>query len=315
MRQSTKKAIGVIAMIGLAISVCLPGAATLGAQMSSKSNRTQLKPGNFILFSPKDDIDLGKQASRDVEKDLSLLNNTRVDAYVNALGTRLASRATGEKYPYQFKVVDDKAINAFALPGGYIYVNRGVFDAADTEAQLAGVIAHEIGHVALRHSASQVSKAAISQLGIQILGGIGGNVGSMMGSLGMGGMDLLLLKNSREAENQADLLGTQILYDSGYNPTAMAEFFEKLNSADRGGAPQFLSDHPNPDNRVGSVRKEIDKLGGAPPNARRDSEEFHTIKNLVASLPAPRPKSSPGPRSSNAPTATATARPEPPSRQ
>lgn len=283
--------------------------------MSSKSNRTQLKPGNFILFSPKDDIDLGKQASRDVEKDLSLLNNTRVDAYVNALGTRLASRATGEKYPYQFKVVDDKAINAFALPGGYIYVNRGVFDAADTEAQLAGVIAHEIGHVALRHSASQVSKAAISQLGIQILGGIGGNVGSMMGSLGMGGMDLLLLKNSREAENQADLLGTQILYDSGYNPTAMAEFFEKLNSADRGGAPQFLSDHPNPDNRVGSVRKEIDKLGGAPPNARRDSEEFHTIKNLVASLPAPRPKSSPGPRSSNAPTATATARPEPPSRQ
>jgi hypothetical protein len=311
MRQSTKKAIGVIATIAMAISACLPGAATLWAQ---KSNRTQLKPGNPLLISPKDDIELGKEAVKDVEKDLSLLNNTRVDAYVNALGTRLASVAPGEKYPYHFKVVDDKAINAFALPGGPIYVNRGVFDSADTEAQLAGVIAHEVGHVALRHSASQLSKAAMSQLGIQILGGLGGNIGSMLGSLGMGGMDLLLLKNSREAETQADLMGTQILYDTGYNPTAMAEFFEKLNAADRGGPPQFLSDHPNPDNRVGSVRKEIDRLGGAPANARRDSEEFHTIKNLVATLPAPRPKTPSSPKPTNAPTSNAPVRPEMPSR-
>ncbi|HEX4996788.1 MAG TPA: M48 family metallopeptidase, partial [Terriglobia bacterium] len=304
MRHISLKVIGTVAVILLVSSACLPKSAASSAPQ--KSNRTSLKPGSFILFSPKDDVELGKQASQDVEKDLSMLRNTRVDTYVDTLGKRLAAMAPGEKYPYQFKVVNDKAINAFALPGGYIYVNRGIFESADTEAQLAGVMAHEIGHVALRHSASQLSKAALTQLGVQLLGGVGGNVGGMLGKLGMGGMDLLLLKNSREAENQADLMGTQILYDSGYDPNAMAEFFEKLNAEDKSKSPQFLSDHPNPDNRVGSVRKEISKLGGAPSNARRDSEEFHQIRNLVATLPdaAPKSRTSTGPKPGNTAVAT-----------
>jgi hypothetical protein len=132
----------------------------------------------------------------------------------------------------------------------------------------------------------------------------------MLGALGMGGMDLLLLKNSREAETQADLLGTQLLYDTGYNPNAMAEFFEKLNAADRGGTPQFLSDHPNPDNRVGNVRKEIDKLGGAPPNSTRDTDEFRAIKAMVmgTGAPAARPRTT-----SNQPAGRPGAAPERPS--
>jgi hypothetical protein len=285
----------------MAASASLPGVTTLSA--AQKSNRTQLKPGSSILISPKDDIELGREASKDVEKDLSLITNSRVESYINGLGRRLASVAPGEKYPYQFKVVNDRAINAFALPGGFIYINRGVFESADTESQLAGVVAHEVSHVALRHSASQITRASFTQLGVQILAGLGGNAGGMLGALGMGGMDLLLLKNSREAETQADLLGTQLLYDTGYDPLGMSEFFEKLNAQDKGGSPQFLSDHPNPDNRLGNVRKEIDKLGGAPANARRDTEEFQAIRSLImnSSAPSARPRTSSARPDSNAP--------------
>src|SRR5262245_61915986 len=125
-------------------------------------NRTSLKPG-WNLFSPEQDVEVGRQTAQEAERQLPMLRDAQAQAYIDALGKRLASKAPGEKYPYQFKIVDDKNINAFALPGGFVYVNRGTIEAADNEAQLAGVIAHEIGHVALRHGTNQVSKAYIAQ--------------------------------------------------------------------------------------------------------------------------------------------------------
>ena len=136
--------------------------------------RTILKPG-WNMFSPQQDVEVGQQVSPDAERQLPMLNNARVDNYVDSLGRRLASAAPGEPYPYHFKVVNDPAINAFALPGGPIYVNRGVIEAADSESQLAGVLAHEISHVALRHGTNQASKASAAQLPLAVLGSLIGS--------------------------------------------------------------------------------------------------------------------------------------------
>ena len=220
-----------------------------------------------------------------------MLSDRQANAYIDALGKRLVAHAPGERYPYQFKIVNDTAINAFALPGGFVYINRGALDAADNEAQIAGVMAHEIGHVALRHGTHQASTAYVAQAPLAILGGVLGSnsVGGVLAQLGVSfATSSLLLRYSRDAESQADLMGIQILHDSGYDPRAMVEFFEKIQAQSKGRALQFFSDHPNPENRISNVQREIQKLGGMAPNARTDSPEFHTVKTSMASLPAAR---------------------------
>jgi len=195
------------------------------------AQRTQLKPG-WNMFSAQQDVQVGQQVSSEAEQQVPMLNDARVDNYLNTLGRTLASRAPGEKFPYQYKCVNDRAINAFALPGGFVYINRGVIESADNEAQLAGVMAHETAHVALRHGTNQATKAYIAQVPLAILGGALGNknsVAAVLTQIGAGfATNSLLLKYSRTAESQADEMGTQILYDSGYDPHAMAQFFEKI---------------------------------------------------------------------------------------
>ena len=237
------------------------------------AQRTPLKPG-WNMFSPQQDVEMGQQVSRDAEQQVPMLNNARVDKYLNNLGRTLASKAPGEQYPYQYKCVNDRAINAFALPGGFVYINRGVIEAADNEAQLAGVMAHETSHVALRHGTNQASKAYIAQVPLAILGGVLGSknsVAAVLAQLGAGfATNSLLLKYSRTAESQADEMGTQILYDSGYDPRAMAQFFEKIQAEDGSGRQvEFFSNHPNPDNRIERVDQEIDQLGAAKRGTRR----------------------------------------------
>src|SRR5207248_4606663 len=213
------------------------------------------------------DVEMGQQVSKEAEAQLQILNDRQATSYVNDLGRRLASHAPNNpgQYPFQFKIVNDKAINAFALPGGFVYVNRGAFEAAANEAQIAGVIGHEIGHVVMRHGTNQASKSYLTRMPLAVLGGMLGSnsLGGVMAQLGIGfGANSIILHYSREAENQADLIGTQILYDSGYDPKQMANFFEKLQaeSGAGGSASQFFSDHPNPGNRIGNVDKEIEKL-------------------------------------------------------
>jgi len=256
----------------------------------AQADRTQLKPG-WNMFSAQQDIEVGQQVSKEAEQQLRMLNDRRVDNYLNNLGRKLAGKAPGEKYPYQFKVVNDRAINAFALPGGPVYINRGIIEAADNEAQLAGVIAHEISHVALRHGTNQASKASAAQLPLAILGGLLGSnsVGATLAQLGASfAVNSILLKYSRTAETQADTMGTQILYDSSYDARAMAQFFEKIQAQDQGGQPvEFFSNHPNPDNRIQNVNQEIDNLGGARRGYNTNSREFDDIKRYVRSLPTP----------------------------
>jgi hypothetical protein len=205
--------------------------------------------------------------------------------------------------------VNDKAINAFALPGGYVFINRGAIEAADNEAQLAGVMAHELSHVALRHGTNQATKAMLAETGLGIFGAVfgdstGGALLTTLGSFTAGGV---LLRYSRTAESQADVMGTQVLYDAGYDPRAMAQFFEKLEGESKGkNPPEFFSDHPSPERRVERVDEEVEKLGGAQANSRRDSAEFEAIKREVLALPVVK-KPLPG-------AAAAAAAPAPPSR-
>jgi hypothetical protein len=253
------------------------------------AQRTPLKPG-WNHFSPQEDITLGKRAASDAEKQLTLCNAPRVDAYLTKLGMRLAQKLPtgGVQYPFEFHCVNDKAINAFALPGGYVFVNRGAIEASDNEAQLAGVMAHELSHVALRHGTNQATKAMVAETGLGIFGAVFGDStgGALLTTLGNFTAGGVLLRYSRTAESQADVMGTQVLFDSGYDPRAMAQFFEKLEAETKGkNPPEFLTDHPSPEHRVGRVDEEVEKLGGASANAKRDSAEFEAIKREVLALP------------------------------
>src|SRR5215813_1648660 len=256
---------------------------------SSAAQRTQLRPG-WNLFSPQQDVQVGKQAATDAQQKLPMCNLPRADKYLTQLGKRLTDHlnTNGVQYPWEFHCVNDRSINAFALPGGYVFVNRGAIEAADNEAELAAVMAHELSHVALRHGTNQATKAQAAQAGVGIFGAIfGGTTGgallTQLGSFTAGGV---LLKYSRSAETQADVMGTQVLYDSGYDPRAMAQFFEKLQQESKGkNPPEFFSDHPSPDHRVERVNEEIEKLGGIPQNARRDSADFEAVKREVMALP------------------------------
>lgn len=269
-------------------SVVLLNVFLLFAPLAS-AQRTALKPG-WNMFTPQQDIEVGKRAATDAGKQLPLCNDPKVDAYLAQLGMRLVAKlpTNGVQYPFEFHCVNDKAINAFALPGGYVFINRGAIEVADNESQLAGVMAHEISHVALRHGTNQATKAEAAEGFLGIAGGIfgGSTGGALLTKLGAFAAGGVLLRYSRTAESQADVMGTQVLYDSGYDPRAMAQFFEKLEAETKGkNPPEFFSDHPNPEHRVERVDEEIEKLGGVPPNPRRDSPEFEAIKREVLALP------------------------------
>lgn len=253
------------------------------------SGPKKLKPG-FNLFSKEQDVQLGKEAAGEIEKQVSVINHPELNAYLQSIGRRLAESPEAGGFPYTFKLVADKSINAFALPGGPTYVNTGLIAAADNEAQLAGVIAHEISHVALRHGTNQASKAQLVQLPAVLAGSLAGNSGSILGGLAQLGIGLgansVLLKFSRTAETEADLLGARMLARSGWNPVEMARFFEKLQAEGGSRMPQFLSSHPNPGNRQRTIEQDIRYLPQRS-YSTGNATEFARAKKLVAALPAP----------------------------
>jgi len=204
------------------------------------AQRTQLKPP-WNMYSPQTDVQLGRKNAQLLEERLPLCRDPKVDEYLTKLGMRLVSQlpTRGIQYPWEFHYVNDKSINAFALPGGFVFVNRGAIEVSDSEAQLAAVMGHELSHVALRHGTAQASKAQLAQGAAGIFGGLfGGSTGGDLltegVALGAGG---LLLRYSRGDETQADVMGTQVIYDAGYDPRAMAQFFEKLQSETAGKNP------------------------------------------------------------------------------
>jgi hypothetical protein len=238
-------------------------------------------------FSRDQEIEAGQQASADVLRKMPVLpESDPVTQYIQRLGAQLTAHAPGEPWPYHFRVVNQKEINAFALPGGPIFINMGTIQAADNEAQFAGVMAHEISHVVQRHATRAATKQMKVQMPLQILGALLGH--SSLGQLAEAGISFgagsYFMKNSRQNESEADLIGTDIMYDSGYNPQAMADFFSKLEKEGGANGPQFFSDHPNPGNRAGAVEREVRSL--APKSYRGSSTEFAQVKQHVAGIKA-----------------------------
>ena len=228
--------------------------------------QTPVKSG-FNVFSPEQDIEIGRQSAAAAERTLPMLRDPAIVGYVDRVGRRLAANVPGPRFPYTFKVVNASDINAFALPGGPVYVTRGIVESVRNEGELAGVMAHEISHVALRHGTNQASKAYLTKAGIGILGGIlgagGGAAGTVIQAVGGLGMNALFLKFSRTAESQADILGTQTMARAGYDPMAMVSMFQLLQTQQArqpGRVAQFFSDHPNPGNREARVRQEAQLL-------------------------------------------------------
>lgn len=224
------------------------------------SAQTNVKAG-FNLFSPQQDVEIGQQSAVEADRQLPILRDADVDAYVNRIGQKLAQNAGGPGFQYRFRVVNASDINAFALPGGYVYINRGIIENARNEGEVAGVIAHEIAHVSLRHGTHQASKAYGAQAGLQILGGllggkVGGNTAQIINAVGGLGMNALFLKYSRDLETQADIRGAQILAASGYTPADMVSFFRQLENVDKSKKTTWLSDHPAPPDRIARIEKE-----------------------------------------------------------
>ncbi len=254
---------------------------------------TQIKPG-FNFFSKQQDIQLGQETAAQVRKQVTVVKDPTLTAYVNAVGKRLmASReATASGFPFTFEVVADPSINAFALPGGPMFINTGLLRAVDNEAELAAVMGHEMSHVILRHGTNQASKANLIELPAMLAEQIAGTSGGMMGQLAQLGIGLgansVLLKFSRTAESQADLMGSHLMAEAGYDPIEMAKFFDKLNAEGGSKAPEFLSDHPNPENRSKAIEQEAARLPEQ--TYGYQTGKFQQMKRVVATIHEPPPK-------------------------
>jgi len=241
-------------------------------------------------YKVADDIRLGNQAAAEAERQFPMLNDSMTDRYVQSVGERLVAAIPAQfqhsEFDYRFKVVNASDLNAFALPGGPMYVNRGMIQAARNEGELAGVMAHEISHVALRHATAQATKQGSwqNQLGMigMILGGavLAGQSGAQLGALGA---QAWMTKYSREYESQADTLGAQIMADAGYDPRDLANVFQTIAQQGGGRGPEWLSSHPDPGNRYQKINREAQLLRVSP-NPIKLTREFERVKSRLSGM-------------------------------
>src|SRR5256714_6910758 len=223
----------------------------------------------FNLFSPEQDIELGRLSAEEVARQLPLLRDDRTAHYVQRLGERLAVKAPGYRFKYRFFVVASPEVNAFALPGGYVFVNAGAIEAARDEGELAGVLAHEIAHVALRHGTNQASKAYVAKTGLSVLdvltGGRRSGVGALADMVAGDCANIVFMKFNRVAEAQADAEGARMMAAAGYDPRDMANFFERPGEQSGERPTETPSGHPHPPGRVAPLDEIIPTPRLAPP--------------------------------------------------
>jgi Zn-dependent protease with chaperone function len=267
-----------IAWLTLIAIAALPFSIAAQTQIKYHSNK----------FSIQDDVKLGRQAAQEAEQQFPLLRDESVQDYVERVGSRLVAGIPSQfqhpEFQYYFKVVNARDINAFALPGGPMYVNRGMIEAARTEGEMAGVMAHEISHVALRHGTAQATKG--QKYGtLAAIAGIAGTIltrNPNVGQLAQAPFAVYLLKFSREYETEADILGAQIMAQAGYDPRDLANMFRTLEQQGASGGG-FLSDHPSPKDRYARINREAQYLRIN--NAQRDSREFARIQERLRGQP------------------------------
>lgn len=243
-------------------ALLLAGACAFAGFGTPGAAQTKSALGRFNLFTVNQDVQLGQQSAAEAEKNLPLLNVPAVTRYVNQIVRRLAAHAPGAKFPYAAKVVNAPEINAFSLPGGPMYLHRGLIETAKHEGELAGVIAHEMAHIALRHGTNHVSNAYLGQTGLGLLGGLIGKKSTtalnIVNTVGGVGLNAAFLKFSRDDEYEADRTGAMMMAQAGYSPFAMADFFGRLRQEqgrDPGKLEQFFSSHPPAADRETRIRE------------------------------------------------------------
>lgn len=255
-------------------------------------------------LSRDQEIQLGKQFAGQVEREMEVIHNPEIETWLNQIGQRLAKTPQANAYPYYFKLVNDDSINAFALPGGPMYVHTGLLKAADSEGEVAGVLAHEMSHVALRHSAAQISKQQTYGTLFQIVGLAAGTLtADQNGQCGLVcqitqagtslGQNSVLMKFSRGYEKDADLNGARMMASAGYDPMQLPLFFEKLvktqgTASEPRGLALWLSSHPATGSRVQYVSQDIKFY--PPRSYKANTGDFSRIKKLVAAIPPPKPQ-------------------------
>src|SRR5437764_9175359 len=220
------------------------------------------KLGGMDWYSIEKEVRMGKEFAQQIEQSMRMVQDPVVNEYINRIGQNLV-RNSDAKVPFTIKVVDSDEVNAFALPGGFFYVNSGLILAADEEAELAGVMAHEIAHVAARHATRQMTRGQWANFASLPLIFVGGGIGYAARSLAGIGLPLTFLSFSRGFESEADYLGTQYMYASGYDPQAMISFFEKIESQEKkkpGSLAKAFSTHPPTPDRVSKIQDEIAKI-------------------------------------------------------
>jgi predicted Zn-dependent protease len=240
------------------------------------------------FYSLEKEIALGKQLAQEVERQAKIIDDPIIAEYVNRVGQNLV-RNSDAKVPFTIKVLDSEEVNAFALPGGFFFVNSGLVLKADTEAELAGVMAHEIAHVAARHGTRQATRGELAQIGM-----IAMSIAIPYGWTGYAirqGAGLAIpmgfLQFTRAFEKEADYLGLQYLYKSGYDPTAFVDFFEKIQTLEKkkpGTMAKVFSTHPMTDDRIKSAQVEIQKILVAKPEYVVNTSEFNDVKGRLAML-------------------------------
>jgi len=241
----------------------------------------------FSLVSVEEEIEIGRQAQAQVRKEARELRDAQIADYIRGIGARLVQQAPGPAYPYSFSVADYRDINAFALPGGPVWIHRGLLHAATSESQVAGVLAHEVAHIAERHAADQLTKATIANLGLGLLGAVLGNGGGasaaqLAASFLANGV---FLKFSRDDEREADALGLQLLRRAGWDGRGLVELFEILqreSARNPSSVEGFFSSHPPPQDRIARLRTEAGRGGGT-----RDTPRFQAIKKRLQQMAPP----------------------------
>ena len=242
----------------------------------------------LLNLSEADEIEIGRQASATIDKNQPLLDNKMLSEYLGRVGKQLAGTSTRPKIPWSFQALNLEPVNAFALPGGFIYVHRGLIEASQDDNEVAGVLAHEVAHVAARHQASDLQRRMIGSLGAQVLGGLLGGRGGMITKIGTDvAMNAATMSFSREAEREADRIGAKLLYDAGYDPRGMVTLFEKLGTlreSKPNAVQQFFASHPAPEERAANINDYIATL------PRKDYKsakpvEFTKMRETVAGLP------------------------------